>query len=149
MPEDHQEQADRRLAARLEETGAWDPRGTYRELLKRLKELDEDAYRAAVVRFRDEVLPAIAEEGGDPLQEWLEFGLFLAEQVAPGRTVLVEASGRSTRLASPGRWSDMLLRLPDTAKDRAIPLSVPPEPSPAQQATLDLLVHGKVRPSEG
>jgi hypothetical protein len=148
MDQDLQKEADRRFAAHLEETGARDPREFYRELLRRLKARDEGAYGRAVERFRDEVMGPIARDGRDPLEAWTLYGLSLARELHPGRTVTLDRTGRSTSFEPPPDPVSVILHLPDEKKERAIPVRVPPEPSSAQTAAMDLLVEGKVKLSD-
>jgi hypothetical protein len=137
--------ADARFALRLEETGARDPREYYRGLLKELKGRDADAYQGAVARYEEAVVSAIAA-GADPLAAWLAFGVELARIVGgPGRTVVVDETGRAAELDGPPTWQAMVLHLPEARGARGLPVGLPPELSSAQRATVDLLVHGKVR----
>jgi hypothetical protein len=148
MDPDLQQEADRRFAAHLEATGARDPRDFYRDLLKRLKARDEAAYRKAVERFRDEVVGPIARDDRDPLEAWVSYGLALARELHPGRTVVLDRAGRSIPFEPPPDPDAMILQLPDEKRERAVPVSLPPDPSPAQRAVLDLLVEGKVKLSD-
>jgi hypothetical protein len=143
-----QEQADTLLNEALAETGAPDPRPRYRQLLSELKRQDPAAYDQAVARFRDVVLPAIARRETDPLSAWLDYGRYLAERLASGRTLTVDEHGRSSPLAGPSSWKDLILHVPADARVRAILIGEPPRPSSAQRATIDLLVHGKVMLSD-
>ncbi len=137
--------ADDRFALRLEETGARDPREYYRGLLRDLKARDAEAYQGAVARYDEAVVGAIGS-GADPLEAWLSFGVELARIVGgPGRTVVVDETGRAAELDGTPTWEAMVLHLPEARGTRALPVGLPPQPSPAQRATVDLLVHGKVR----
>jgi hypothetical protein len=148
MDQDLHQEADRRFTARLEETGDRDPRDFYRELLRRLKAQDEGAYGRAVERFREEVVGPIARDGRDPLEAWTLYGLSLARELHPGRTVALDRTGRSTAFELPPDQASMILHLPDEKRERAIPIRLPPDPSPAQRAAMDLLVEGKVKLSD-
>lgn len=145
---DQTAEADRRFAARLAETGARDPREHYRTLLKELKEEAPEGFAELSERYRSEVVPRSADPEHDPLEIWLEYGLDLAEARATGRSVEIDASGRAGPVSRPARWSTLILHLPDEKRARAIPVSIPPEPTPAQKATVDLLVQGRVKPVE-
>jgi hypothetical protein len=149
MDPDLQQEADRRFAARLRESGARDPRDFYRELLRRLKARDEAAYGKAVERFRDRVMTPVARDGVDPLEAWTLYGLSLARELHPGRTVVLDRAGRSIPFEPPPDHGSLILQLPDERRERAVPVSLPPDPSPAQRAALDLLVEGKVKLSDG
>jgi len=145
MDPELQETADSKLKARLKETGTPDPRDRYRQLLRRLKEAGSEGYERAVARFRDDVVGSVARGERDPLEAWFDFGHSLARDLHPGRTVALDATGRSAPYEAPPSSGDLILHLPDEKKEKAVALAIPPEPSPAQQAAMDLLVEGKVR----
>jgi hypothetical protein len=145
MSDDELDKADRRFEAALAETGARDPRDFYRQLLRGLREQSEERYRDAVTRWRDEVVLPLARDEGDPLELWLRFGASVASELHPGRPVVVDESGRAAPYEPPPSWRDLILHLPDEKRVKAVPVSLPPELSPAQQATVDLLVKGKNR----
>jgi len=148
MTDDLPTLADRRFAERRAATGARDPREFYRGLLRDLRGADEAAYREMVARYEVQIVGAVGRGEADPLEAWLAFGLELAAaSVGPGRSVVVDATGRATPLEGQPRWDQMLLHLPDERGVRAVPVSLPPELSDAQRAALDLLVKGKVRTS--
>lgn len=125
--------------AALDRLGLRDVRPLYRALLKRLKTEDPDAYADAVRRFEEEVRPAL-EASGDPLGEWLAYGRWLAERLAPGRDVAVDPTGRSRELgdALPPEGA-LLLHLPDGTRRRALELGLPAEPTEFQQEARELL----------
>lgn len=133
------------LSRALAETGARDPRELCRSLLRELKTRSQESYDEAVERFQDSVMPSIVGEEAEPLQAWLDYGRYLAERLGPGRDVVIDASGKALPAPSAPSWRDLLLHLPDDGRARAVPVSVPPELTPAQQATIDVLVDGKVR----
>jgi hypothetical protein len=149
-------EADRRFATRRNETGARDPREYYRGLLRDLRGEDPDGYRELVARYEAEVVGAIGTGEADPLEAWLAFGAALATRVAgPGALLSVDAAGAASPADPPYRWDQLLLHLPE-GRGRAsggrsgiaLPVGLPPELSRAQKATVDLLVHGKVRAPE-
>lgn len=142
---EEQERADRRFEEALERTGARDPRAVYRTLLKELKSQSEERYRETVGRWRSEVVEPLADGEAEPLERWLRFGAELARDLHPGRTVVVDEAGRAAPHRGTPSWRELVLHLPDAKRVRAIPVSLPPEPSPAQQATVDLLVEGRVK----
>ncbi len=147
MTDDLSTLADRRFAERRAATGARDPREFYRGLLRDLRGADEAAYREMVARYEVQIVGAVGRGEADPLEAWLAFGLELAAaSVGPGRSVVVDATGRATPLEGRPRWDQMVLHLPD-GRGRAVPVGLPPELSDAQRAALDLLVKGKVRTS--
>lgn len=141
---DLQARADERLAQALSRTGAEDPRGPCRRLLRAIKEIGEPGYSAAVERF-GETIRSIADEEVDPLDGWLAFARHLAETLDPGEDVVVDATGRSTPLRSEGSWKELILHIPENPKSRASLVNAPPEPTEPQAATIDLLVNGKLR----
>jgi hypothetical protein len=139
-PEGLREQADRRFAEALARTGSPDPRELYREWLKELRVRDEGAFRKALEYFEQELVPAVARPDSDPLDEWTEYGLRLAQRLTPGEAVRIDATGRSRPLDGPAPLEEMVLHLPRSARDRALAVRLPPTPSPAQQAAYELLV---------
>lgn len=141
---DLQRRADERLSAALAETGAGDPRGPCRFLLRSIKEKDGPGYAAAIVQF-EATVRSIAEKTADPLDGWLAFARHLAEVLDPGTDIVVDRTGRSTPLRSDGSWDELILHVPDDPKRRATLVNAPPSPSEAQSATIDLLVNGKLR----
>jgi len=121
------------------------PRDRYRQLLRHLKEADSERYEQAVARFRDELVAPVAREERDPLEAWFDFGHSLAMDLHPGRTVVLDATGRSSPFEPPPSTGDLVLHLPDEKREKALAVAIPPDPSPAQRAAMDLLVEGKVR----
>lgn len=168
LPAEPAARADARFLERLSETGARDPREFYRGLLRELRQEDPTAYTTLVARYDADVVGAIASGEADPLEAWLAFGAALAVAVTgPGRLVAIGAGGEATEAASPLQWDQLLLYLPEDGRRSrrggdadatgggsggrrgvALPVGLPPELSPAQRATVDLLVGGKVRPPE-
>lgn len=139
---DLREQADRRFEQALKESGARDPRDFYRKRLRELRERSPEAFQRALAYFEQRLTPAVAAEGSDPLREWLEYGRFLAEQVASGRTVQIDRTGRERPYAPPVPLDHLVLHLPTSTTEPALVVGLPPELSPAQRATYDLLVAG-------
>ncbi|MEE9207551.1 MAG: hypothetical protein V3U67_04120 [Gemmatimonadota bacterium] len=134
------EQASRLTEEALTAAEMADPRPLYRELLRALKATDGERFAEATERFQSAVLPAIAEDGADPVSEWVGYGRWLAARSRAGRFVSVDATGRATDSADSHTPGDVLLHVPDEAKRRVFLLASPARPSPAQQATLELLV---------
>jgi len=145
MSDETAKRAEERLEAALAEGGARDPREFYRERLRELKRVDSDAYEKAVAYYRDTLIPEVATGATEPLAAWTEYGRRLAASLAPGRTVTVDVSGRSSPYDGPSS-TGLVLHLPDAKGSRALLVGLPAEPSPAQRATYDVLVAGKQRP---
>lgn len=146
MPDDQRRRADERLESVLPTAGLRDPRPFYRPVLKYLREHDPAAFTRALDHFESALVPTLAD-GADPLQGWLEYGLLLAEAVAPGRTLEVDATGRARPAGDPASWTGLVLYLPDDPDAPALLLRCPAPGSPAQDATVELLVAGRVTAS--
>jgi hypothetical protein len=144
------------LAARAEErfdaaraaAGARDPRPYLRERMVALRGSDPEAYRTAAAYHADTLIPAVAAAGSDPLGEWLEFARVLAALTTPGRAVQIDPSGRSAGYRRPVPPDALVLHLPEDAAAPALYVGVPPEPSRAQRAAIDLLVKRREAPRE-
>ena len=145
MDEALQNRADDLFEETLKRTNAKDPREFYRERLREMKVSDPDAYRAAVDYYQQELIPAIAEKGADPLTSWREYGCRLAALSTPGKPVEVDVTGRTHGYQPPTPEDRMILHIPEGSKGRALVVGLPPELSPAQRATYDLLVSGRQR----
>ncbi len=139
-----QKVADARFAEALAAAGARDPRDYYRDRLRDLKRSNPEGYAEAVAYYRDTLIPSIAEGGAEPLAAWREYGLLIARTTAPGRTVAVDGTGRARPYEPPGEPSDMILHLPNNAKQGpALLVGLPPVLSEAQTATFDWLAAGR------
>ena len=136
--------ADRILEEALERTGARDPRDFYRDRLRALKESDPDGYRSAVAYYRDTLIPSVASGDAEPLEAWTEYGRTLAEAVAEGRTVSIDATGRARPYEGPVA-DHLILHLPEDRGSKALLVGLPPELTRAQRASYDVLVVGKQR----
>ncbi len=145
MPDDLQERADVLFERRRAETGARDPRDHYRNRLRELKGTSPAAYEEAVAYYRDTLLPSIVSAEADPVAAWIDYGRRIANLAAEGRTVTVDATGRSHEYAFPAPTEHLVLHLPRSGRERAEAVGIPPEPSPAQQAAYDLLVARRQR----
>ena len=145
MSDDLNARADARLEAALAETGARDPREFYRERLRELKQSSPAGYASAVAYYRDTLIPQVASGEGDPLAAWTEYGRHLAEAVAPGRTVSVDGTGRAHPYHAPAARDHLVLHLPEVKGARAVLVGLPGELTPAQRATYDVLVAGKLK----
>lgn len=143
MTDDLIQQADRRLEDALAQEGARDPREFYRERLRELKQANAEGYQKAVAYYRDTLIPAVAGGEVDALAAWTEYGRRLAESLAPGRTVALDASGKALPYEHPAPRDHLLLHLPEGKGGRALLVGLPAELSPAQRAAYDVLVSGK------
>jgi hypothetical protein len=132
--------ADARFAAALAQAGARDPREFYRAQIAELKSRNREAYQRAVTYFEERLIPAVAQDDGDPLAEWLEYGRVLAGLASPGRTVQIDAGGRAGDYARPVPPDTLVLHLPERTSEPAIVVGIPSSLSPAQRASYDLLV---------
>lgn len=165
MADDVRDRADTRYERAVDRRETLDLRPACRQLLKRLRQVDESDYEAAVRRYQEELLPAIASGGEDPVQAWTRYGRWLADRLTPGELVAVDATGRGHWLASGGpggargsgaeRGSGggrsprpgagdpapdaMLLHFPEDRKRKALLLSTPEEPSEHQVEVRELL----------
>lgn len=140
MTADLTKTADTMLERALEASGARDPREFYRDRLKELREANPEGYQAAVAYYRDTLIPAVASGDHEPLGAWTEYGRRLAEALAPGRTVSIDETGRSTPYEGP-LPNRLVLHLPKGKGGRALLVGLPPELSAAQRATYDVLVN--------
>jgi hypothetical protein len=138
--------AERVLEAALAESGGRDPRDFYRERLREIKRLRPEDYQRAVSYYSETLLPEVAGGKREPLAAWTEYGRRLAEALAPGRTVSIDASGRAHtyETAAPDR---LILHLPDDKGAKALLVALPSALTREQRATYDVLVSGKQRPS--
>jgi hypothetical protein len=140
MADDLRARADARFEQALEQTGARDPRGFFRDMLRDLKAGNADAFRRALRYFEETLIPTVADPASDPVAEWLEYGRVLASLAVPGRTVQIDASGRARDYARPVPLESLVLHLPENASGKALVLGLPPKLSPHQRASYDLLV---------
>lgn len=129
----------------LPDRGLRDPRPFYRPVLKHLREHDPDAFARALTHFESVLIPALAE-GADPIQGWMDYGLLLAEAVGRGRLLEIDDVGRA-RPGGGATVAGLLMYLPDDPSTPALLLRYPTASSPAQDATVELLVAGRVTAS--
>lgn len=150
MEQDQKTDADRRLESALESAGVRDPRPYFRPALKHLRERDPDAFDRALRHYETVLIPAVAG-GEEPMRAWLDYGLELAGAMGPGRTVEVDATGRARDLSPEpddlATGSGLLLHLPEDDAAPALVLYYPASSSPAQDATVELLVAGRTSAS--
>ncbi len=143
MDDAMREEADRKFEEALDRAGARDPRDFYREALRDLKRANPEGYDLAVRHFQETLVPSIASGEAEPLRAWREYGRLLAETADAGRTVAVDASGRAQPYTPEAPLDHLVLHLPDARNAKALLVALPSEPTPAQRATLDLLVKGR------
>ncbi|MGD8320937.1 MAG: hypothetical protein PVJ02_10790 [Gemmatimonadota bacterium] len=143
MTDDLTQEADRRLEEALEREGARDPREFYRQRLRELKQANPEGYQKAVEHYREKLIPHVASGEVDPLVAWTEYGRRLAESLAPGRTMALDATGRAHPYEPPADRDHLLLHLPDGKGGRALLVGLPAELSTAQKAAYAVLVQGK------
>ncbi len=143
MDQELHDRAAARLETALGDASAFDPRGPYRTALRALKESRPEAFREALRYYEEVLLPQVAAER-DPLEAWLSYGRRIAELSGGGRYVAVDPSGRALDGSDERDPDSLLLYLPDQATAATILLAGPAELSDAQQATVDLLVLGRL-----
>jgi hypothetical protein len=131
--------AGRRTQEALAEGGFTDIRPAYRSVMRRLKEQDADAFAEATRRYEDVLAPALADETKDPLAAWTDYGAWLARRLGPGRLVRLDETGLATAAEPEPMPGHVLLFLPDSDREPAIPILRPAKPSPAQATALELL----------
>lgn len=143
MEKDSHNRADRIFEEALDRTGAKDPRELYRTRLREMKADNPGAYQEAVAYYENDLVPSIAEAGDDPLMAWQRFGCRVAELTVTGTPMEIDTTGRRRPYAPPTPPDRMVLHIPQGSKGRALVVGLPPELSPAQLATYDLLVGGR------
>jgi hypothetical protein len=142
MDADMRVRAETRLTEAVAALGLADPRPALRARLKQLREERPDAFADAVRHYEEEVLPRLAEE--EPVPAWLDYARHLGQLTANGRLTTIDATGRAVVYRPPLQHAALLLFLPeDTAVTPLVALA-PLAPSPAQSATIDLLVNRKL-----
>jgi hypothetical protein len=142
MEAETRKRAETRLADAAAEAGLVDPRPPFRERLRQLRETEPAAFERAIAHYEREVLPALAQ--GDALRSWCEYGRFLGGLTAEGELTVIDESGRAAEWSDAEPDSALVLFIP---RDTSVPVLVAAQPSalsPAQSATLDLLVNRKL-----
>jgi len=134
--------ADNRLDQATAAAAFADPRPPLRERLRDLKDANPGAFERARTHYEQTVLPALAGEG-DPLQVWVDYARFLGELASPGRLVGADGTGMASAYQLPATGQLILFVPEDSAAPVLIALA-PAAPTPAQQATIDLLVNRKL-----
>lgn len=132
--------ADRRFAELIRGQGMPDPRDRYRDWLRELRGQDEPAFRKALEYFDAELVPAVLDPHGDPWRAWTEYGMRLAQRLRAGSPVAIDASGRSRPADAGAPLEDLILHLPTSTRESALLVRLPARLSPAQEATVGVLV---------
>ena len=140
MNEELRARADRNLRNAAEALNLADPRPAYRERLRMLKEDRPEAFARALRHYEEVVMPVISSEG-DVIEAWIQYGSTIAAFTAPGRLLYVDETGYASRYAPPVRQGSLVLHVPDDNSAAVLVAVAPSVPTPAQQATLDLLVN--------
>lgn len=138
--DDPRAEADRRFAEALERSGLPDPRDRYRDWLRQLRAQDEAGFRKAIEYFDRRLVSAVAAPDSDPWREWTQFGMWLAQRLHPGSPVRIDASGRSRPASADAPLDELILHLPGSTREPALPVRIPAELSEPQRTTLELLV---------
>ncbi|MDH3298142.1 MAG: hypothetical protein OEM96_07695 [Gemmatimonadota bacterium] len=130
-----------RTAEALAAAGLADFRPTYRAVLVRLRKRDAEGFAEATSRY-DQVVTAAIESGADPVAAWVGYGAWIARRLTKGRLVQLDETGLATDVTvePAAAGGVVLLYLPESASEPAIPIAIPAEPSPAQRSALQLLV---------
>jgi len=115
-----------------------DPRPSYRNRMRYLKDNNPRAFEAARAWYEETLVPAI-NQGADPVEAWITYGRQLGELTAPGATCAIDASGRAREYGGAIN-GDLILHLPTDTAAPALALAVPRQISPAQRASYDLLI---------
>ena len=116
--------------------GLEDVQPRYRQFLLELKARDPTAYEGAVARYKTHV------EKSDPnsiLNAWIDYGPWLAAELAPGELVTIDQKGRSRLVEGENPLEALLIQVPQDKRQRALLVALPTKASPAQQETVALL----------
>jgi len=140
-----QKAADANFEAALAQSGGRDPREFYRERLRELKDANPASYQEAVAFYTNELVPAVAAGSVDPLAAWLDYGVRLCEWCAPGEPVEIDPTGVRNPLSASTPPDRLVLHIPGEKRTRALLVGLPAELTPAQRATFDLLVQGRLK----
>jgi hypothetical protein len=137
------DQAQERLSGRCARLGLADPREAYRRLLVDTKARDVAAFARATSHYKERVLPALAGDA-DALDTWIDYGRYLGELAGEGSMQSVDATGRATAFRSPLAAGTLVLYLMDGGTRGSFVAVQPRDLSAAQQATIALLVEGRL-----
>jgi hypothetical protein len=142
MDADERAQAESRLEQEAAVLGLADPRPALRARLRELRDLDAAAFGRAVAHYEQVVVPALA--GADPVAAWLDYGRFVGQLTSAGTLTAIDGAGRATGFAPPLAPATLVLFVPDDLAVAPLVAAAPLQPTPAQRATLDLLVHRRL-----
>lgn len=123
--------------AALVEQGLEDVQPRYRRLLLELKGRDATSYERAVSRYKRDV--ASKQDDASVLTAWVEYGAWLASELAPGQLVSIDADGRSRPISGSPPLGTFLMQVPTESRQRALVVTIPSDPSDAQRETASLL----------
>lgn len=138
--QDLQTAAARALQEALDRERIADPRESLRDRLRALRGTAH--FDRVVAHYQEALLPGVAEGTMEPLDAWLEYARLVAG-VAPGRETAIDVQGREG--ADPSDPATLLLHVPEEKGAPVTRLRAPADASPAQRATLALLVDGRTR----
>jgi hypothetical protein len=141
MAETEKTRADAHMDAALAQSTFEDPRPAFRDRLRLFREEQPDAFAAALQYYENVLVPAVAAAESEPLSEWVQYGRRLGELSGPGKTMAIDTTGRARTHSGAARDGELLMHIPHDTATQVLALAVPRQLSPAQQATLDLLVH--------
>jgi hypothetical protein len=142
MASDLRARAEARLIEAAEVLELGDPRPPLRERLKQLRETHPEAFASAVAHYENTVLPALA--GADAVLAWVDYGRFVGELTAAGQLTRIDAHGRASAFQPPLTKGSLVLFIPQDGAADVLPAVAPRQPSAAQQAALELLVHRRL-----
>lgn len=132
---------DERLAAGFAERGLEDSRDAYRQRLRELKATHREAFERAVAEY--ETVRSRIEADEDAVDTWIEFGGMLAGLTDSGELLSIDPTGRAWAYGAPAPPDHMILFVPETGR-AAFVAAKPLKPTAAQQATVELLVEGRL-----
>jgi hypothetical protein len=135
-------QAEQRLTEAAAGLRLMDPRPPLRARLKQLRERQPDAFTHAVAHYEQHVLPRLAEE--DPVPVWLEYARYTGQLSANGRLITIGDDGAATTFKSPIAPGALVLFLPEDTTVSAFIAAQPIDPTPAQKASVELLIEGRL-----
>jgi hypothetical protein len=142
MASDLRARAEARLIEAAEALDLGDPRPPLRGRLKRLRETHPEAFASAVAHYENTVLAALAR--ADAVTAWVDYGRFVGERTAAGQLTRIDAHGRASTFQPPLTRGSLVLFVPEDGADEVLPVVAPRQPSAAQQAALELLVHRRL-----